>query len=62
MNISVLIKIAIGICGYSVWAMMAYYDPTLRATFLNFNILMATGTIGLVLRDMQPAASQSPKE
>lgn len=62
MNISLLIKIVIGAVGYCVWAAMAFYDPSLRGTFLNFNIMMATGTIGLVLRDMQPAAPQTPKE
>ena len=50
----IFIQIAIGLAGYLVWAAMAYADPTQRADFLHFNIGMAVGTIGLVLRDMQP--------
>jgi len=58
MNITLAIKILIGITGYLVWAGMAYMDPTLRPDFLKFNIAMAVGTIGLVLRDMQNSAPQ----
>jgi hypothetical protein len=42
----------VGLAGYGVWALMAYYDPSIRGSFLTFNITMATGVIGLVLRDM----------
>lgn len=47
--------VVIGAVSYSVWAYMAYYDASLRADFLNANKLMVAGTIGLVLRDLQPA-------
>lgn len=47
----------IGVAGYVVWALMAYLDPTVRSGFLNFNITMAMGSIGLVLRDMEPGSS-----
>ncbi len=53
MNTRMRIQIAIGIVGYLVWALMAYADPAQRPDFLKFNIAMAVGTIGLVLRDMQ---------
>lgn len=57
------LQILIGVVGYSVWALMAYLDPSVRANFLNFNISMAVGTVGLVLRDMKPADQpQQPKE
>lgn len=56
MNLNIAIKIAIGLAGYIAWAIMAFLDVTLRADFLHFNIAMAMGTIGLVLRDMQPPA------
>jgi hypothetical protein len=52
MTIKLVLQILIGGVGYCVWAAMAYYDPTLRADFLKFNIARAAGTIGLVLRDM----------
>ena len=55
-NISMVFKILIGVTGYGVWALMAWKDPTLRPDFLKFNVIMATGTIGLVLRDMQAPA------
>lgn len=57
-------KVAIGVVGYSVWALMAYLDPGQRHDFLVFNIGMATGTIGLALRDMHPhsAPSTPPKD
>lgn len=45
----------IGAVGYGVWALMAYLDVSLRHDFLVFNIGMATGTIGLALRDMKTA-------
>jgi hypothetical protein len=54
------IQILIGLAGYLAWAIMAYLDPAQRADFLHFNIGMAVGTIGLVLRDMQPAAPVTP--
>lgn len=47
-----IVKALIGITGYGVWALMAYLDPAQRHDFLVFNIGMATGTIGLALRDM----------
>ena len=66
MNIKLIIQIIIGVTGYVMWAVMAYLDPTLRPDFLKFNVAMAVGTIGLVLRDMQgpppppPAATVDP--
>lgn len=64
MKTHTIVKIAIGLTGYGVWAFMAYVDPAQRADFLKFNIIMATGTIGVVLRDMHPAVppSQSKEE
>lgn len=53
MNIKLALQILIGLIGYGVWAFMAYCDPTQRPDFLKFNVAMAVGTIGLVLRDMQ---------
>jgi hypothetical protein len=61
-NTSTLIKAAVGTVGYCVWAFMAYLDPAQRPDFLKFNITMAMGTIGLVLRDMQHPPTQPPKE
>ena len=62
-------KILLGAVGYGVWALMAYIDPAQRADFLHFNVLMATGVIGLALRDMQqppppppPPPHQPPKD
>jgi hypothetical protein len=57
---TIVIKILIGLVGYGVWAFMAWFDPSLRPDFLKFNVAMAVGTIGLVLRDMQtpPAPGQ----
>ncbi|MHB8915936.1 MAG: hypothetical protein ACYC4K_09020 [Thiobacillus sp.] len=60
MNAKLAISILIGCTGYIAWAVMAWYDPAQRNGFLIFNISMATGTIGLALRDMQPATP--PKE
>jgi len=59
MNMKAWIQIAIGVTGYSVWACMAIFDPSIRPTFLTFNIGMAVGTIGLVLRDMNAAPGPS---
>ena len=47
----------IGATGYIAWAIMAFYDPSQRTAFLSFNMTLATGTIGLVLRDM-PSSNQ----
>lgn len=68
MQLRTVIQILIGAVGYGVWAAMAYCDPSQRADFLHFNVAMAVGTIGLVLRDMKnpadagPAAPQPPTE
>ncbi len=59
MNLRTILLIVIGVVGYSVWAVMAYLDPAVRVNFLNFNIVMTTGTIGLVLRDM-PTTPTNP--
>jgi hypothetical protein len=56
--IKVIVQVVVGLAGYGVWAFMAWADPTLRPDFLKFNIAMAVGTIGLVLRDMQPPESK----
>jgi hypothetical protein len=53
LNLKMTFLIIIGVTGYGVWALMAYLDPSVRGNFLNFNISMAVGTIGLVLRDMK---------
>lgn len=45
--------VSTGVIGYGVWALMAYYDPTLRQDFLKFNIAMASGAAALALRDMK---------
>lgn len=55
-----ILHVLIGFVGYMVWALMAFFDPTLRHDFLVFNIGMATGTIGLALRDMKAAADAPP--
>ncbi len=61
MNLKLALQILIGLTGYGVWAFMAYADPTQRPDFLKFNITMAVGTIGLVLRDMKtPAGDPAP--
>lgn len=57
MNLKLIIQILIGVVGYGVWAFMAYCDPAQRPDFLKFNIAMAVGTIGLVLRDMKSPAA-----
>lgn len=51
-----ILHVLIGFVGYGVWALMAFFDPSLRHDFLVFNIGMATGTIGLALRNMKDAA------
>lgn len=53
MNIKIIFQTIVGAVGYGAWALMSYIDPTLRPDFLKFNIAMAVGTIGLVLRDMR---------
>lgn len=58
MNIKIITQICIGAISYGVWAFMAWSDPTLRHDFLNFNIALASGTVGLAVRDMLPAASR----
>jgi len=60
LSLKLIIQIVIGVAGYSVWAVMAYADPTLRPDFLKFNVAMAVGTIGLVLRDMQAPPPPPP--
>lgn len=49
----------VGALGYTVWAVMAYFDPSIRGSFLTMNVTMATGVIGLVLREMPTAAAPS---
>lgn len=60
MSLKTAIQITIGLVGYIAWAVMVFLDPTLRPDFLHFNIAMAMGTIGLVLRDMQPSTPKPP--
>lgn len=60
MHLKTAIQIVIGLAGYIAWAIMVFLDPTLRPDFLHFNIAMAMGTIGLVLRDMQPSTPKPP--
>jgi hypothetical protein len=55
----VILHVLIGFVGYTVWALMAFFDPSLRHDFLVFNVGMATGTIGLALRNMKDAADTS---
>lgn len=62
MQLKTAIQIAIGVIGYIAWAVMAAVDPTVRPDFLRFNIGMAVGTIGLVLRDMKPSSTPSDKQ
>lgn len=62
MKLHTAAKIAIGLTGYGVWGLMAYLDPGQRHDFLVFNIGMATGTIGLALRDMQHHPTTLPKD
>jgi len=54
MNLKTILQIAIGGIGYLAWAIMAYFDSSQRAAFLQFNIGAVLGTVGLVLRDMPP--------
>jgi hypothetical protein len=49
----------IGLIGYAVWGLMAYFDPTQRTEFLHFTILAVTTTAAIVVRDMQPAKKGS---
>jgi hypothetical protein len=51
-----ILHVLIGFVGYAVWALMAFFDPSLRHDFLVFNVGIATGTIGLALRNMKDAA------
>jgi hypothetical protein len=62
MPLKTKLQILLGIVSYAVWAFMAYADPSLRADFLKFNVVIATGTIGLALRDMPSSSDQSHKE
>ena len=60
MNIKYTTLIIIGVIGYLVWAAMAILDPSLRHDFLAFNIMMASGTIGVVVRDMKSGDYPKP--
>lgn len=61
MHMKNVIQLAIGLTGYCVWGGMAYLDPAQRPDFLKFNVLMAAGTIGVVVRDMKsPAETPFP--
>ena len=63
MNTKLVIQILIGLTGYCVWGAIALHDPAQMPDFLKFNIAMAAGTIGLVLRDMQqPTANSTPAQ
>lgn len=60
MNLKFAMLIIIGLVGYLVWGFMAYFDETLRHDFLAFNIAMASGTIGIVVRDMKSSSDTPP--
>jgi hypothetical protein len=62
MQLKTAVQITIGATGYIAWAIMAFLDPTLRPDFLRFNIGMAVGTIGLVLRDMGTSSPAAPTD
>lgn len=57
MSAKLIIHVTIGLVSYGVWAFMAWQDPSLRHDFLAFNITLATGTVGLAIRDMLPSTS-----
>lgn len=60
MNTKLIFQTIVGATGYITWAIMAYLDPSQRADFLHFNVGMAVGTIGLVLRDMRASVDPVP--
>jgi hypothetical protein len=43
----------IGLLGYGVWAVMAYFDPAQRSEFLHITSTAVMTTAAIVLRDMQ---------
>jgi hypothetical protein len=47
------LQMTVVLVGYAIWATFAYFDPTERRAFLMFTVSTVTGTLGLVLRDMQ---------
>ncbi len=57
------LKIVIGVTTYCMWGALAFFvkdmSPQLHE-FMQFNIVIATGLIGLALRDLQ--SPQPPKE
>jgi hypothetical protein len=59
-KLKIAILIMIGAVGYGVWALMAWNDPSLRTEFLHLNMAMVSGTIGLVLRDMNSPPPPPP--
>lgn len=59
-KLKIFVLILIGIVGYGVWALMAWNDPSLRAEFLHLNMAMVSGTIGLVLHDMNSSNPPPP--
>lgn len=64
MQLKTILQIVVGAVSYSAWGVFAFFDPSVRPDFLHFNVGIAMGVIGLVLRDMQPAgaAGAPPKD
>lgn len=55
MQLKTAVKLVIGTVSYSVWGGVAMFVPTISPAlhdFLQFNIVVATGLIGLALRDL----------
>ena len=50
-----LLLTLLGLLGYAVWGLMAYFDPAQRTEFLHFTILGVTTIAAIVIRDMKPA-------
>ena len=59
-NFNIFTLFLIGAVGDMVWAARAYFDPSLRGAFLTFNVSMATGVIGLALREMPTGGQGTP--
>lgn len=55
MNAKLWFLAAIGLSAYAIWGAIAFFiDRTQLAEFQHFTMGIATGVVGLVLRDMQP--------
>lgn len=55
-KLKLTVMLVLGIVGFIIWSVMAYFDGAMRADYAKFVISIVVGIVALAMRDMQPPA------